>query len=479
MSNDKKWIQSAIEKPGALKKKLGISGDEKIPVEKLKSLKKELQKKSEGDKKLSKSDLTLLKQINLALNLRSLKEAPIDYGDSPERMNPDVERQLASGETPLSGNIAFPKLKAGLKTSNFEELIASKRFKDVVAKVKHYTGARNVSGNAFRQLMMSMMQSFMKIVQIESQNKQYLENLAIDIVKKEFEIPEGAINFDVQLVGMGEMDTSKFKMKSEDPSQEDVEDTFQMDIEDEMDDFMTSMEQFQLEKSKRRFINALIQGASKKAHYMFELVKDELDNIDPELLKLYGVTMSVNDLLYWMLSDDSMLGMLGGGGGGGGMAGSEEVDTKTDPPTIKVRAAMFPVLVHELVKGVHELIGTHGQPDDPAQAEMVMATTDTLENEFWDLRLGPILWEKLQESLPDEVFEEGQRAIQASVLQKFYGLSAKEFHVVAHKIMKGSPEGKKFISDLVADIKNNMTKSQFGDLFNDDEDDMDDEDLNV
>jgi len=454
-----------------------MSNDKKITVKKLKSLKEELQRKYKSDKKLSKSDLTLLKQVNLALNLRSLKEAPIDYGDSPERMNPDVERQLASGETPLSGNIAFPKLKAGLKTSNFEELIASKRFKDVVAKVKHYTGVRTVTGDAFQQLTRSMMQSFMKIVQIESQNKQYLENLAIDIVKKEFEIPEGAINFDVKLVGMGEVDASKFKMKSEDPSQEDVEDTFQMDVDDEMDDFMTSMEQFQLEKSKRRFINALIQGASKKGHYMYELVKDELDNINPDLLRLYGVTMSINDMLYWVFSDDTMLGMLGGGGGG--MVGSEEVDTKTDPPTIKVRAAMFPALVHELVKGVHELIGTHGQPDDPAQAEMVMATTDTLENEFWDLRLGPILWEKLQELLPDEVFEEGQRSIQASVLQKFYGLSAKEFHVMAHKIMKGSDEGKKFISDLVADIKNNMTKSQFGDLFNDDEDDMDDEDLNV
>jgi hypothetical protein len=331
--------------------------DRKIPVEKLKILREELQKKSDVNKNLSKSDATLLKQINLALNLRNLKEAPIDYGDSPERMDPDVARKLASGETPLSGNIAFPKLKAGLKTSNFEELIASKRFKDVVSKVKHYTGVNNVSGNAFRQLMMSMMQSFQKIVQIESQNKEYLENLAIDMVKKEFEIPEGAINFDVKLVGMGEMDTSKFKTKSEDPSQEDIEDTFQMNIEDEMDDFMTSMEQFQLEKSKRRFINALIQGASKKGHYMFELVKDELDNIDPNLLRLYGVTMSVNDMLYWMFSDDMMSSMLGGGGGSG-MAGSEEVDIQTDPPTIKVRAAMFPVLVHDLLLCVVYLFDT-------------------------------------------------------------------------------------------------------------------------
>ena len=99
--------------------------DKKIPVEKLKSLREELQKKSGVDKKLSKSDAALLKQVNLALNLRNLKEAPIDYGDSPERMDPDVERKLASGEAPLCGNIAFPNLKAGLKNSNFEELIAS------------------------------------------------------------------------------------------------------------------------------------------------------------------------------------------------------------------------------------------------------------------------------------------------------------------------------------------------------------------
>lgn len=474
MSENKKWIQSAIKHPESLKKKLGVSSDEKIPVEKLKSLKKELQKKSEGDKKLSKSDLALLKQVNLALNLRSLKEAPIDYGDRPERMSPDLERQLSSGETPLSGNIAFPKLKQGLKTTNFEELIATKRFKDVVSKVKHYTGAQNLSGNAFRQLMMAMMQSFNKIVEIESSNKRYLENLAIDIVKKEFEIPEGAINFDVKLVGLGEMDKSKFQQSAEEPSQEDIEDTFQVDIEDEMEDFMTSMEQFQLEKSKRRFINALVQGASKKAHYMFELVKDELDNIDPDLLKLYGVTMSVNDMLYWMFSDEQVFSMTGGGGGG--MAGSEEVDTKTDPPTIKVRAAMFPVLIHELVKGVHELIATHGLPDEPAKAEMVMATTDTLENELWDLRLGPALWEKLQEALPDEVFEEGKRVIQSVILQKFYGLSAKEFHTMAYKILRGSAEGKKFISDLVVDIKNEMNKQQFGDLFNDDDEDMEDND---
>jgi hypothetical protein len=68
------WIQKAKMNKGALHKKLGIPEEDKIPVGKLKSLKKELQAKGEGDKKMSAADLKLLKQVNLALNLKSLKE---------------------------------------------------------------------------------------------------------------------------------------------------------------------------------------------------------------------------------------------------------------------------------------------------------------------------------------------------------------------------------------------------------------------
>ena len=70
-----KWIQKTKMHKGALHKKLGIPEDETIPVSKLKSLKKELQGKSKGDKKLSASDLKLLKQVNMVLNLKSLKES--------------------------------------------------------------------------------------------------------------------------------------------------------------------------------------------------------------------------------------------------------------------------------------------------------------------------------------------------------------------------------------------------------------------
>lgn len=71
---EKKWIQKTGMKKGALHKKLGVPEGEKIPKSKLEDLKSELSKKAEGDKKLSAEDSKLLKQVNLALTLKGIKE---------------------------------------------------------------------------------------------------------------------------------------------------------------------------------------------------------------------------------------------------------------------------------------------------------------------------------------------------------------------------------------------------------------------
>ena len=73
--SEEKWIQDTKMKKGALHKRLGVPEGDKIPVSKLKSLKKELMNKGEGDKKLSASDSKLSKQVNLALTLKSVKES--------------------------------------------------------------------------------------------------------------------------------------------------------------------------------------------------------------------------------------------------------------------------------------------------------------------------------------------------------------------------------------------------------------------
>jgi hypothetical protein len=69
-----KWIQKTDMKKGALHKKLNVPEDKKIPKSLLNKLKKELMAKAEGDKKLSAADSKLLKQVNLALTLKTIKE---------------------------------------------------------------------------------------------------------------------------------------------------------------------------------------------------------------------------------------------------------------------------------------------------------------------------------------------------------------------------------------------------------------------
>jgi hypothetical protein len=407
-----------------------------------------------------------------------LHEAPIDYGDRPERMSPDVEGKINRGETPLSKNPAFPDIQGGQVPQTFEQLIASKRFKDVVDKVKRYTGQENISGqNALMQLQMAMMRGVQELFAIQRNNKEYLENLAVDLVRKEMGVRPDQLQYDAKLVGMGEIDMEGFSKEGEEPEEEEIEQNFQQQEED-IEDFITAFERFDIEKAKRRFINALIQGSSKKGHYMFELVRDELDRIDPRLLNLYGVVMSINDLMYWVLPDQMMDMMMSQSGVGG----KEEVDIETDPPTVKARGLFFPILVHELIKGTMEVLGTQGLPDDPKQAEMVMASTDTLANEVWDLRLGPVLWEKFLTAYPERLFEEDKKFIQSYLFARFSALSADEFFKLAKMILRGDAKATSILDRMVTEIVNHLNEVHSDDDeetsgYGDEDDDTDPDDL--
>ena len=411
-------------------------------------------------------------------NKKRIHEAPIDYGDRPERMSPDVEGKINRGETPLSKNPAFPDIQGGQVPQTFEQLIASKRFKDVVDKVKRYTGQENISGqNALMQLQMAMMRGVQELFRIQANHKEYLENLAVDLVRKEMGVRPDQLQYDAKLVGMGEIDMEGFSKHGEEPEEEEIEQNFQQQEED-IEDFITAFERFDIEKAKRRFINALIQGSSKKGHYMFELVRDELDRIDPRLLNLYGVVMSVNDLMYWVLPDQMMDMMMSQSGVGG----KEEVDIETDPPTVKARGLFFPILVHELIKGTMEVLGTQGLPDDPKQAEMVMGSTDTLANEIWDLRLGPVLWEKFLTAYPERLFEEDKKFIQSYLFARFSALSADEFFKLAKMILRGDAKATSILDRMVTEIVNHLNEVHDEDdedssNYGDEDDDIDPDDL--
>ena len=388
-----------------------------------------------------------------------LMEAPIDY-EGPERMAGDVERKILSKQTPYSNFPAMPKMDR-----DFVELISSKRFKDSVEKVRMAMGDTRIiqGGNALMQLMMTVGQAMQRLVMIQSQNKEELEALAVELVKNELGIPDGAMLFDAELVTQPMGAAEGMQSEPEMPSEEEVE------------ELMGDMENFNLERAKRRFINSLIQGAAFKGGHMYNLVRDEINAINPQLMNLYAVTQALMEHAYWIFPD-----MEGMAGGGGGQMGQSEVDEETDPPTVKARAVTFPLLVHELVKGVYEIFGTHGLPDDPRQQEMILSAEDTLPAEIWDSRLGPVFWEKFLATYPLELFDDDKKHIQHYLFMRFSALNAEEFMRVAKLILKGDPQGEKFIQGMVNDIVKELKEQDYKEAMgydDDEEEGYDDVDL--
>jgi hypothetical protein len=402
---------------------------------------------------------------------RNLNEAPIDY-EGPERMDPSIERKILGKETPYSSHPGMPRMDR-----DFIELVASRRFKDTVTKLKtilqRTTGKTTqlTTGNPLMNLLMLVSQAISQTSRMESRHKADLEKMAVDLVKKQLGVPEGQLQFDAKLVGMGQSESAqKMRRESEKPSREEMTQAFKnaQENQNDVEAFLDAMDNFDMEKNKRRMINALIGGAAKKGQYMYHLVSEKLDEIDPDLIEYYSLSTAIIDHLYWLYPEETIEAM---SGEGGSEAGTSEIDASTNPPTVIARGINFPTLVHELVKGVYEVLGTQGLPDDPRQAEMVMASEDTVPAEAWDLRLGPVFWELLQRAYPiDLLSDEDQRHIQLYLFSKISTMSAQEFFQLFKDVLAEKQAGmdkiQRMVNELVAELEQN----------DDEEDEDEDED---
>jgi hypothetical protein len=142
---EKKWIQKTDMKKGALHKKLNVPQDEKIPQEKLKSIKKKLMDKAEGDKKLSKEDSKLLKQVNLAQTLKGLKESNKKLRVTEEELIDMIETIVMEQKEvaeKVKSNISDKKKSNGLaqteKVLSKDKDENNQNLKRVEAKLKDY-----------------------------------------------------------------------------------------------------------------------------------------------------------------------------------------------------------------------------------------------------------------------------------------------------------------------------------------------------
>lgn len=354
----------------------------------------------------------------------------INYGDRPERMDPNLERKLQSGSDIYSSSPAMKKGKEDVQR------LVSTRFGKVADKLKEVTGNPNISSKQVQGMIyQEMMSKVPMVLQIEGRHKDELEQLAVKASLEETEIPEDWYKI-MPFLNREPIDVSNFRYQpEEDEDEEEKKQPLEFpsfDVED-----LTDEEVLELEKHKRNMINAIIQGAAKKGHYIFQKpeVKAELDRIDSRLYPAYLGIMAINDFLYFTM--EQMIEMMSQTGNG--VAGKVELSNSEDEDgeegggedqadtTIKAYGLMFPILCHEIIKGLEEAAGRHGLPQDTELAQKVMGQTDLLSNEPMQLRIGPEIVEKLRMSLPDEMFEESNKGLINWFKVQLYKLDAKEF----------------------------------------------------
>ena len=374
---------------------------------------------------------------------KKIKEQ-LDYGDRPERMDPNLERKLASPEGLYAQNPAMKK-----KEGDVQRLV-SNRFQKVAEKLSDVTGIQNLSSQQTQGMIyQEMMRKLPNIMRIEAAHRDELEELAIEAALEESEVPVDWYKIEAYL-NREPIDTSNFRMKPEEEDDEEEEDEEEemeipsFDIED-----LTEDEIFELEKHKRNIINAIIQGAAKKGHYIFQKpdIKARLDEIDPSLYNDYLGIMAINDFLYFSM--EQMIEMMSQTGQG--IAGKVELDDndeegeegeegeETPDTVIKAFGLIFPILCHEIIKGLEEAKGRHGLPKDPEMAQRVMGQTDTLSNEPMQLRIGPEIVERIRFALPDKMYEPENKGLINWFHTLLYHLEAQEFlEIIGNAISEDS-----------------------------------------
>jgi len=388
---------------------------------------------------------------------KKLKEQ-IDYGNTPERMDPNLERKLASPEGMYATN---PAMKKGVEDV---QRLVSKRFQKVADKLRQVTGIQDLSSKQVQGMVyQEMMRKLPNIMRIEAAHRDELIELAKEASLDDAEVPEGRYQIEASL---GMPDTGNFRMEPEDDEDdEEEEDEEKLQFPSFDLDELTDEEILELEKHKRNIINALIQGAAKKGHYLFQKpdVKSRLDAIDPSLYGDYLGIMAINDFMYFsmeqMIEQMSQTGQGVAGKVELGDADDEEGEEGEEQPDTKIIATglIFPILCHEIIKGLEEAKGRAGLPSDPGMREKVLGQTDVLSNEPMQLRIGPEIVEKIRFALPDDVFDPEYKGLINFFHVLLYQIEAKEFlEIIGNAISEDSSKvgkAKKRFEEIVRDAK--------------------------
>ena len=314
---------------------------------------------------------------------------------------------------------------------------------------------KNKSGESLRQMLGSkdlrtvMMQSqtvLNEIIAAEDGYRDELEMVAAQMVTDAYPIVDYAnIKIDAKIVGLDDLDIPN-PPEGEDPASPD----FGEDDEEKM-------------KAKRRIINGITQGASIRGAFGFMLFKEYIDNINPELVQKYNEILK---LAFGIYDDENAIAMmLAALAQGAKMQGGEsemEYDEENQQFVIKAKAICFPMLVHEIVKGLYEIVGTEGFGSDKEKNQAIVGAVDKLSNEPRDLQYGKFIYDAISKIYNDSNVDDPR--VRELFFAELYKTPDDEFFPFIENAINDElkPLQKKWAADTMKDIAKDLTKDDTG-----------------
>ena len=293
---------------------------------------------------------------------------------------------------------------------------------------------KDMLGNkTLMQTLISSQDILNQIAKAEAPYKSQLEQLAVNMMKELYPvIDEEGIIIDAKLGSISDVNKS-------------------------LDETLTP-------EGRRRIINGITQGAALKGAFAFYLFKEHLDELDPSLVEKYSQIMKNSFGIYH--DPNAVAMMLAQLAQGQKMAGgSSKVimkEVEDSGITIKARAICFPMLIHEINKGLHELISLQGFKGDKAANQAVVNKVDTLANEPNDIKYGQIIYEALNDLFIDSKYSDDSR-LREYFLQDVYQLEDDEFlSLVENSINEEiTPQQRKWVDNTLRDIKDDLKADDY------------------
>lgn len=404
-------------------------------------------------------------------------------------------------EVTIKGNPGVPG-EGGKKPEDKDYL------KDVESRAKNRLG---ISGREHpAQFGERIMQLVRQSQQITRGRENELEELAREIILQNYgEILDG-VELDIKLVRSGS-DVAQFMKQCEDEQEDD---------EQERPNFRLVRDPATINKiHKAKLGNNIIQGEAKNTKHIIatEEVKNGLIDIfgpDSErILNMWKEMSNLADRMDWIIPIEVKADMMERAPQG--MAGAVSVDwkpkekqedqeteqesdeefadrilrdlangdepsdedkeefaeeTQDTTPRIRARGVDFPMLIHETVKGIYELIASIQFPaEGSSEEEIKMAKTvklnvSSFEDEAEDFRTGPEIAADFRDFINEnpEAQHPNMRAFVFGKMMDSNYISDEDFLKLFRGILNKTPEARRKVDEMISEINRELNQHELG-----------------